>query len=204
GPRRWWPQWSPPSATGAGGSRCSVSPMAAIDARANLDAGGRRYEIPRLAALEDDFGDPSRLPYSLKVLLENLLRHNDGVRVTDDDIAALAAWSGGRDGAGDEAREISFLPARVLMQDFTGVPAGLDPPATPPCRGGRGRRPAVARPAHPRRPGYRPLGAGRRVRPPGGPGPQRRAGGPAEPRGLPVPPLGPAGVRPVPGGAARH
>jgi aconitate hydratase len=95
--------------------------MPAIDARASLDAGGQRYEIHRLGALEDDFG-VSRLPYSLKVLLENLLRHNDGVRVTDDDVAALASWSGG----GADAREISFLPARVLMQDFTGVPAVVD------------------------------------------------------------------------------
>jgi aconitate hydratase len=97
--------------------------MAAIDARATLEAGGRRYEIHSLRALEDDFG-VSRLPYSLKVLLENLLRHDDGVRVTDDDVAALAGWTGGR--GGDGGREISFLPARVLMQDFTGVPAVVD------------------------------------------------------------------------------
>jgi aconitate hydratase len=99
--------------------------MAAIDARATLDAGGQRYEIQRLGVLEDEFA-VSRLPYSLKVLLENLLRHNDGVRVTDDDVAALARWSGGRDDAADDGREISFLPARVLMQDFTGVPAVVD------------------------------------------------------------------------------
>src|ERR687892_97881 len=99
--------------------------MAAIDARATLDAGGQRYEIQRLGILEDEFA-VSRLPYSLKVLLENLLRHNDGVRVTDDDVAALARWSGGRDDAADDGREISFLPARVLMQDFTGVPAVVD------------------------------------------------------------------------------
>src|SRR5919106_310772 len=99
--------------------------MAAIEARATLDAGGQRYEIQRLGVLEDEFA-VSRLPYSLKVLLENLLRHNDGVRVTDDDVAALARWSGGRDDAADDGREISFLPARVLMQDFTGVPAVVD------------------------------------------------------------------------------
>ncbi|MGH9194078.1 MAG: aconitase family protein, partial [Acidimicrobiales bacterium] len=99
--------------------------MAAIDARATLDASGQRYQIQSLGALEADFG-VSRLPFSLKVLLENLLRHNDGVRVTDDDVAALARWSGGRDSASDDGREISFLPARVLMQDFTGVPAVVD------------------------------------------------------------------------------
>ncbi|MFP5407479.1 MAG: aconitase family protein, partial [Gammaproteobacteria bacterium] len=61
---------------------------------------------------------------SLKVLPENLLRHYDGSTVTDEDIAALAGWSGGR--SGGEGREISFQPARVLMQDFTGVPAVVD------------------------------------------------------------------------------
>jgi aconitate hydratase A / 2-methylisocitrate dehydratase len=97
--------------------------MPEIDAKGTLDIGGQGYAIWRLAALEDEFG-VSRLPYSLKVLLENLLRHNDGLRVTDDDVRALARWNGGRDGG--EGREISFLPARVLMQDFTGVPAVVD------------------------------------------------------------------------------
>ena len=97
--------------------------MAAIDVRDTLEAGGERYEIHRLRALGDEF-DVERLPYSMKVLLENLLRHVDGVRVTDDDVAAVARWDG-RPAAGGE-REISFLPARVLMQDFTGVPAVVD------------------------------------------------------------------------------
>ncbi len=112
--------------------------MAAIDARATLEAGGQRYDIHRLGALDDDFG-VSRLPYSLKVLLENLVRHNDGVRVTDDDVAALARWSGGRDA--DDGREISFLPARVLMQDFTGVPAVVDLAAMRHAVGERGGDP---------------------------------------------------------------
>ena len=63
-----------------------------------------------------------RLPYSLKVLLENLLRHEDGISVTGDDISQLAAWHGG---AGEE-HEIAFAPARILLQDFTGVPAVVD------------------------------------------------------------------------------
>ena len=67
--------------------------MAAIDARDTLEVGGERYEIHRLGALAGDF-DVARLPYSMKVLLENLLRHNDGVRVTDDDVAAVARWDG--------------------------------------------------------------------------------------------------------------
>ena len=94
--------------------------MPAIDARDTLEAGGERYEIHRLGALDVDV---ARLPYSMKVLLENLLRHNDGVRVSDDDVAAVAGWTGRSPGGG---REISFLPARVLMQDFTGVPAVVD------------------------------------------------------------------------------
>jgi len=88
-----------------------------FDARAHLDAGGGRHEIYRIDAVEG----AEHLPYSLKVLLENLLRHEDGVSVTSDDVAALAGWSGG--GAD---REISFMPARVLLQDFTGVPAVVD------------------------------------------------------------------------------
>jgi aconitate hydratase len=96
--------------------------MAEIDAKGTLDVGGQSFDIWRLAALEDAYG-VSRLPYSLKVLLENLLRHNDGLRVTDADVEALARWSGAPDG---DSREISFLPARVLMQDFTGVPAVVD------------------------------------------------------------------------------
>jgi aconitate hydratase len=104
--------------------------MVEIDTRATLEAAGRRYEIHRLDTIADIAGDGdahidvARLPYSMKVLLENLLRHNDGVRVTDEDVAAVARWDG-RPATGGE-REISFLPARVLMQDFTGVPAVVD------------------------------------------------------------------------------
>ena len=86
--------------------------------RAELRVGDRQFEIHRLDALGEGV---QRLPYSLKVLLENLLRHEDGVSVSADDIRALSEWSGG--GAD---REIQFSPARVLMQDFTGVPAVVD------------------------------------------------------------------------------
>jgi aconitate hydratase len=91
------------------------------DARATLGVGGREYEIFRLDALQPCF-DVARLPFSLKVLLENLLRNEDGVGVRAKDIEALATWV-----ASDEpATEIAFTPARVLMQDFTGVPAVVD------------------------------------------------------------------------------
>ncbi|HYC46403.1 MAG TPA: aconitate hydratase AcnA [Burkholderiales bacterium] len=90
-------------------------------ARASLAVGDRTYEIFRLDALPGG-GDLQRLPYSLRILLENLLRHEDGVTVTAEDIQALASWAPGR--AAD--REIAFMPARVLLQDFTGVPALVD------------------------------------------------------------------------------
>jgi aconitate hydratase len=87
-------------------------------ARADLRVGDRSLEVFRLDA---PGGDVDGLPFSLKVLLENLLRHEDGETVTADDVTALAEWAGG--GAD---RELSFMPARILMQDFTGVPAVVD------------------------------------------------------------------------------
>ncbi|MDT8386830.1 MAG: aconitate hydratase AcnA [Thiogranum sp.] len=87
--------------------------------RATLNVGDRAYEIYRLPALASDV---SRLPYSLKVLLENLLRYEDGKTVTTGDIEALINWSPDT----EPVQEIAFRPARVLMQDFTGVPAVVD------------------------------------------------------------------------------
>ena len=89
-------------------------------ARSTLTVGGKDYEIYRLDAVKD--GHVERLPYSLKILLENLLRHEDGRDVTRDDILALANW----DPKADPSTEISFTPARVVLQDFTGVPAVVD------------------------------------------------------------------------------
>src|SRR6478672_4957383 len=91
-------------------------------ARATLRVGGRTYEIFRLAALSQAGIDVSRLPYSLRILLEDLLRTEDVVTVTRDDIEALARWSP----ANPSTREIAFTPARVLLQDLTGVPAVVD------------------------------------------------------------------------------
>ncbi|MEW6718989.1 MAG: aconitate hydratase AcnA [Thermodesulfobacteriota bacterium] len=91
--------------------------------RSRKTVGGRSFEIFRLEALEKRrAGKVSRLPFSIKILLENLLRHEDGVTVTADDIRAMANWS--PKGAPD--REIAYRPARVLLQDFTGVPALVD------------------------------------------------------------------------------
>jgi len=94
--------------------------------RAALKVGSESFEIYRLDALErSGVGNPSRLPFSLKVLLENLLRHEDGRFVHADDIRALATWDP-TSAEGASEKEISFMPARVLLQDFTGVPAVVD------------------------------------------------------------------------------
>jgi len=91
--------------------------------RSQITAGGTSYDYFRLSALTDaGIGHVGQLPYSLKILLENLLRHEDGRAVDEDDVRALAAWvpNSGSD------REIAFTPARVLLQDFTGVPVVVD------------------------------------------------------------------------------
>ena len=82
-------------------------PTNSFDARAALTVGGREYEIYRLDALQSRF-DVARLPFSLKVLLENLLRNEDGVAVRKEDIEALASW----DHNAEPATEIAFTPAR--------------------------------------------------------------------------------------------
>jgi len=114
-----------------------------FSARAPITVGDRSYEIFRLAALEDAFG-VHRLPYSLKILLENLLRFEDGVTVTPADIENLASG-----GAGGDDREIAFRPARVLMQDFTGVPAIVDLAAMRDAAAERGGDPAGLEPGIP-------------------------------------------------------
>ena len=100
-------------------------------ARTGLSVGDRTYEIfdikvPSLA----EHHDIARLPYSIKVILENLLRHEDSPHVSADDIVAVAAWGANPEGhgqaAGDSAHEIALTPERVLMQDFTGVPGVVD------------------------------------------------------------------------------
>ncbi len=89
---------------------------------AELAVGDRRYRIARLDALDRHGFDVARLPYALRILLENLLRREDGGTVSAADVEALARW----DAAAEPSREIAFMPARVLLQDFTGVPAVVD------------------------------------------------------------------------------
>ncbi|ASO19806.1 aconitate hydratase [Actinoalloteichus hoggarensis] len=87
-------------------------------ARGTLSVGDTSYEVFRLSAVEG----ADRLPYSLKILLENLLRTEDGANITADHVRALASW----DPSSEPATEIQFTPARVIMQDFTGVPCVVD------------------------------------------------------------------------------
>jgi len=96
--------------------------MNSFGSQSTLKVGNKSYEIFRLNALETKGLSLRRLPYSLRVLLENLLRQEDGKSVTADDIEFLAKWQA----KAEPAREIAFMPARVLMQDFTGVPAIVD------------------------------------------------------------------------------
>ena len=93
-----------------------------LNTRSTLTVGGKTYAYYSLAKAAEALGDISRLPFSMKVLLENLLRFEDGATVTRDDLQAMVDWQKER----RIAREIQYRPARVLMQDFTGVPAVVD------------------------------------------------------------------------------
>ncbi len=92
-----------------------------FNARTNLSVGGKQYQYYRLEALADRF-NVARLPYAYKILLENLLRHEDGINTTRADIEALA----GADLKNLPVKDLNFTPARVVLQDFTGVPCVVD------------------------------------------------------------------------------
>ena len=117
-----------------------------LKTRRTLNVGGKDHDYFSLAAgAEAGLGDVARLPYSLKVLLENLLRWEDGRTVTTEDAAALVAWLGDR----RSDREIAYRPARVLMQDFTGVPAVADLAAMRDAVARAGGDPKVVNPLSP-------------------------------------------------------
>jgi aconitate hydratase len=99
-----------------------MSTVNSFGAKGSLDVGGSTYTIFRLDAVSGVGLDVASLPYSLKILLENLLRTEDGADITADDIRALAGW----DASAEPSKEIQFTPARVIMQDFTGVPCVVD------------------------------------------------------------------------------
>ena len=99
-----------------------ISGQDTLKLRRSLDVNGKSYDYFSLPAAAETLGDISRLPFSLKVLLENLLRYEDGESVTVDHLKSIAAWLEAK----KSDQEIAYRPARVLMQDFTGVPAVVD------------------------------------------------------------------------------
>ncbi|MFS8544530.1 MAG: hypothetical protein LOD91_11935, partial [Limnochordales bacterium] len=114
--------------------------------RATLDTARGQAVIYRLDSLERaGVADVSRLPFSLRVLLESLLRNCDGFRVTEEQVAALARWRPDR----QADQEIGFMPARVLLQDFTGVPAVVDLAAMRAAMARRGGDPQCINPLIP-------------------------------------------------------
>ena len=139
-------------------------------------------------------------PTRLKVLLENLLRTEDGADITADDIRALAGW----DAEAEPDKEIQFTPARVIMQDFTGVPCIVDLATMREAMADLGGDADQDQPARPGRAGHRPLRDRRRLRHARGLRAQRRDRVRAQRGALPVPALGPGRVRRLQGRAARH
>ena len=115
-----------------------------LGARTELEVGGRAYEIYSLEALQSSY-DVARLPFSLKVLLENLLRNEDGVGIRAEDVEALATW----DAKAEPSKEIAFTPARVILQDFTGVPCVVDLAAMRDAMADMGGDPAAINPLVP-------------------------------------------------------
>ncbi|MFO7788609.1 MAG: aconitate hydratase AcnA [Halospina sp.] len=99
-----------------------MSPVDSFKTAQTLESGGKQYRYYSLPEAEKHLGDLQQLPVSLKVLLENMLRHEDNETVTKDDVEAIAGWLKNR----SSSREIQYRPARVLMQDFTGVPGVVD------------------------------------------------------------------------------
>ena len=116
-----------------------------LNTLSTLTAGGTTYHYYSLSKAADTLGDLSRLPFSLKVLLENLLRHEDGTTVDRSHIDAMVQWL--RDRRSDT--EIQFRPARVLMQDFTGVPGVVDLAAMREAVKRAGKDPALINPLSP-------------------------------------------------------
>ena len=118
-----------------------------LKTRRTLSVGAKTYEYFSLeAAAKGGLGGIERLPFSMKVLLENMLRYEDGRTVTVDDVKAVAAWL---DNKGKAEREIAYRPARVLMQDFTGVPAVVDLAAMRDAMVARGGDPKKINPLSP-------------------------------------------------------
>src|SRR3990170_5352446 len=119
------PALSPAAGTSISGGRSPMTQVGknSLDTRSSLEVGGKTYAYYSLRKAAEKIGDVSRLPFSMKVLLENLLRFEDaGFTVSVGDIQALPDWA--KDPT--TGKEIQYRPARVLMQDFTGVPCVVD------------------------------------------------------------------------------
>src|SRR3990170_3740402 len=117
-----------------------------LKTRTTLLSGGKTYYYYCLQKAASQLGDVSRLPFSMKVLLENLLRFEDGTTVTREDMQAIVDW---QENKGSVSREIQYRPARVLMQDFTGVPAVVDLAAMRDAMKGLGGNPEKINPQVP-------------------------------------------------------
>jgi aconitate hydratase len=130
--------------------------MDSFRAALELKVGDRTYAIYRLDALKQHGFAIERLPYSLRILLENLLRTENGSSVNRADIEALAGWKPGS----PERAEIAFQPARVLLQDFTDIPAIVDLSAMRDAMVRLGADPAKINPLQPVELGHRPLDPG--------------------------------------------
>ena len=170
-----------------------------FDSRAELTVGDRTYSIYRLDALQSRF-DVARLPFSLKILLENLLRNEDGETIRAQDIEALATWDAAADAQpGDRLHPGPRGHAGLHRR------AGGRRPRRDARRDARtGRRREQDQPARPGRAGHRPLRAGRRVRHPRRVPAQRRARVRAQRGALRLPALGPGRLRQLQGRPARH
>ena len=175
-----------------------MSTVNSFGAKSTLTVGSTDYEIFRI----DTVPGYEKLPFSLKVLLENLLRTEDGANVTKAQIQALGSW----EPTAEPDTEIQFTPARVVMQDFTGVPCIVDLATMREAVERPRRRPEEDQPARAGRAGHRPLGHRRPVRHRERARAQRRDRVRAQRRALPVPALGPDGVRRLQGRPAgnRH
>src|SRR6201996_7854602 len=124
-----------------------MAPIDSLKPRRELKVGKKTYAYYSLKAAEEaGLAGVSRLPASMKVLLENLLRKEDGKSVSEDDLRAVAAFA---DNKGSVEHEIAFTPARVLMQDFTGVPAVVDLAAMRDAMGALGANPDKINPLNP-------------------------------------------------------
>ena len=119
--------------------------MNSFGSRSTLRVGSKEFEIYRLNAVEKHGCSIGHLPYSLRILLENLLRREDGKTVKADDVRALTAWNG----KSVPSQEIAFMPSRVLLQDFTGVPAVVDLAAMRDAMKALGGNPGLINPLQP-------------------------------------------------------